>query len=337
MTHSSIAPLNRPASGLETAAALAARLERADSARQPNYVSPDASPRIILSFDVEEHYRIEAAASLSIDSGLKAHYSERLEVSTRWLLDKLEQRQIRATFFIVAQIARHQPGLVRAIHRAGHEVASHSWDHQSLHRLTPQTFKEDVKQSKDALEQVTGEEVVGYRAPTFSIVRQTAWALDVLAELGMTYDSSIYPVWHDRYGVPAAPRMPFLAKGTQHTMLELPPATLRLLGTNIPVGGGGYFRLLPLYVMVQALRQMGRDCHPPVAMLYFHPWEFDPEQARLPLDRLNHYRTYVGLQSSRKKLGQLLARYSFVRARDIASWLIENQSLRTCAIGSDGH
>jgi polysaccharide deacetylase family protein (PEP-CTERM system associated) len=296
---------------------------------QPPYTKPLNIPgaQIILSFDVEEHYRIEAAASLAIDSRLKAHYRERLDLSTNWLLDELGQRQIKATFFVVGQVAKHLPALVRAIQKGGHEVASHSWDHQRVHRFTPKTFREDVRLSKDALEQVTGEEVIGYRAPTFSIVRQTAWALDVLAELGLVYDSSIFPVWHDRYGVPGAPRGPFLARGKQHQILELPPATLRFLGTSIPVGGGGYFRLLPLFVMKHALRQVRRACHPPVAMLYFHPWEFDPDQARLPFKRLNHYRTYVGLNSSREKLIRLLGHCAFVRARDTASWLLRGHSL----------
>src|SRR5438067_4975912 len=211
-------------------------------ATPPGPASAEAA-QTVLSFDVEEHYRIEAAAGLSVGDGLKAHYRERLCSSTYWLLDRLAEHDIRATFFVVGEIARHSPELVRAIHRAGHEVASHSWDHQRVHRLTPAQFRADVRRSKDALEQVTGERVVGYRAPTFSVVRQTAWALDVLAEEGMLYDSSVYPVRHDRYGVPGAPRSPFLARGVRHTLLELPPATLRLFGVNAPMGGGGYFPL----------------------------------------------------------------------------------------------
>src|SRR5487761_1158885 len=175
--------------------------------------SPPVStePRLILSFDVEEHFRIEAASKLDVEPALQSHYSDRLEPSTRWLLDRLGEFEQRATFFVVGEIARQQPKLVRAIRQAGHEVASHSWDHRSVHRLTPATFREDVRKSMDALEQATGEAVRGYRAPTFSILRETAWAIDVLAELGLDYDSSIYPVRHDRYGVPAAPRGPFLA------------------------------------------------------------------------------------------------------------------------------
>ncbi len=277
--------------------------------------------QVILSFDVEEHFRIEAAAGLPLNPGATAYYVERLELSTRWLLEALEVAQVKATFFIVGQIARHSPALVRAIACAGHEVASHGWSHIRVHRLTPATFREDVRTSKDALEQLTGHAVVGYRAPTFSVVRETAWALDVLAELDMAYDSSIYPVRHDRYGVPRAPRAPFLARGLSHTMLELPPASLRVFGVNAPMGGGGYFRLFPLFLTELAIRQAWRHCSPPVAMLYFHPWEFDPEQQRLPLGRLNRFRTYVGMRRSRGRLQTLLARHRFARAIDVTKQL----------------
>jgi polysaccharide deacetylase family protein (PEP-CTERM system associated) len=287
----------------------------------PSCPAASPKPRLILSFDVEEHFRIEAAAKLVVEPSLRSHYGDRLEPSTRWLLDRLEEFQQRATFFIVGQIARHQPKLVRAIHQAGHEVASHSWDHRRVHCFTPAAFREDVRLSKDALEQVTGEAVRGYRAPTFSILRQTAWALDELAELGLSYDSSIYPVRHDRYGVHAAPRGPFLARGFRHAILELPPATLRLFGVNMPMGGGGYFRLFPLFLTEWAMRQTGRAGPSSVATLYFHPWEFDPEQAQLPLGRLGRFRTYVGLRRTRGRLASLLARYRFQRAVDVVEQL----------------
>ncbi len=291
------------------------------AASAPRPEGPAPAPQTVLSFDVEEHHRIEAAAGMAVGDGLKAHYRARLGPSTHWLLDRLAEHGIRATFFVVGEIARHSPDLVRAIHRAGHEVASHSWDHQRVHRLTPAQFRADVRKSKDALEQVTGEAVVGYRAPTFSIVPETAWALDVLAEEGMAYDSSVYPVRHDRYGVPGAPRSPFLARGLRHDLLELPPATLRLLGANLPAGGGGYFRLFPPAVLAAALRQLRRDCDPPAAMLYFHPWEFDPDQPRLPLGRLSRFRTYVGIGRSGGRLRALLAGGLFTRAVDLAGQL----------------
>jgi polysaccharide deacetylase family protein (PEP-CTERM system associated) len=274
--------------------------------------------KIILSFDVEEHHRIEAAAGLAVDSELKAHYCERLDSSTSWLLDLLAAAGAKATFFVVGEIANNNAQLIRRMAAAGHEVASHSWDHRRVHRLTPQSFREDVLQSKQVLEDITGEAVVGYRAPTFSITRETAWAIDVLAELDMLYDSSIYPVRHDRYGVPAAPRSPFMARGSKHTLLELPPTTLRLLNMNLPMGGGGYFRLFPLALTEWALRQTSQSCRPAVANLYFHPWEFDTDQKRLPLGRLSRFRTYVGINRSASRLTALLEKHTFVRAVDAA-------------------
>jgi polysaccharide deacetylase family protein (PEP-CTERM system associated) len=280
--------------------------------------------QVILSFDVEEHHRIEAAAGLAIDSSQAAHCALRMDLTTRWILEQLGSRGIKATFFIVGDIARSNPDLVRAIHQNGHEVASHGWDHRRVHHFTPETFREDALRSKEALEQVTGEAVVGYRAPTFSIVRQTAWALDVLAELGFLYDSSIYPVRHDRYGVPDAPRAPFLARGSVRHILELPPATWRMMMQNVPTGGGGYFRLLPLVVMRRAIDQIERECRPAVATLYFHPWEFDTEQNQLPLPGLRRFRTYVGVSRTRARLAVLLGAYRFARAADVARRLRDN-------------
>ncbi len=274
--------------------------------------------RIVLSFDVEEHYRIEAAAGLTVSPQYEAHCRERLDVSTRWILERLAAGGVRATFFIVGQIAEHNPALIRDIHRAGHEVASHGWDHRRVHHFTPETFREDVRRSKGALEQLTGHAVAGYRAPTFSIMRQTAWALDVLAEEGFLYDSSVYPVRHDRYGVPGGPRHPYWARGRKREILELPPATLRMMGFVLPMGGGGTFRLFPLFLMKKAIAQVFRAGGPPTAMLYFHPWEFDAEQERLPLSALSRFRTYNGIAASRGRLDNLMSEgRSFVRAIDV--------------------
>jgi polysaccharide deacetylase family protein (PEP-CTERM system associated) len=280
-----------------------------------------ATDSIILSFDLEEHHRIEAAAGLAVSDAARAHYAQRAEVMTRWILERLDEREARATFFVVGQIAEANPRLIRAIANAGHEVASHGWDHQRVHRFTPDRFRADVRRSKTALEQATGRPVLGYRAPTFSIVPETRWALDILAEEGFRYDSSIYPVRHDRYGIPLAPRTPFYAEGERRRILEIPPATLRLCGANLPMGGGGYFRLLPLLFLHWAIRQTRRTCAPPVVMLYFHPWDFDPEQEKLPLRALNRFRTYVGMNRSRERLARLLDAYRFTRAADVIDQL----------------
>jgi polysaccharide deacetylase family protein (PEP-CTERM system associated) len=286
------------------------------------------SKAVILSVDVEEHFRIEAAAGLSVGAAQRASYREGLERSTRWLLELFEERRIKATFFVLGHLARDFPDLVRSIHGAGHEIASHGWGHERLHRLTPATFREDVTNSKQALEDLTGQEVLGYRAPTFSVVRRTAWAIDVLAELGFLYDSSIYPVRHDRYGVPDAPRSSYLVEGPSNSLLEIPPLTWRLPGVNLPAAGGGYFRLFPPFVMERAIRQAWHSGSHPAAMLYFHPWEFDPDQPKLPLGRLSRFRTYVGIKTSRGRLEALLKRHQFTQAATVARRLdLDRRSL----------
>jgi polysaccharide deacetylase family protein (PEP-CTERM system associated) len=277
---------------------------------------------LVLSFDVEEHHRIEAAAGLEIAAELREHYGGRMRDVTSWLLERLAELGLRATFFVVGQIARTDSELARAIHEAGHELGSHGWDHRRIHEMDAASFREDVRTSKDALEQVSGAPVVGYRAPTFSLVRKTAWALDILAEMGFLYDSSIYPVPHDRYGVPDAPRAPFLVQGPRKEILELPPATLRIPGVNLPIGGGGYFRLFPGPLMRWLLALSRRDRSCGATMLYFHPWEFDPDQPRLPLERLGRFRTYVGIRHGRARLSGLLAGRATTRAADLARDLL---------------
>lgn len=276
------------------------------------------SAAYVASFDVEEHHRIEAAVGLAVTPELQAEYGQRMEVSTRRLLDQLAAAGAKATFFVVGEIGRTHPALIRAMCDAGHEVGSHSWDHCRVHRFTPASFREDLLRSKDVLEQATGAEVSGFRAPTFSIVRETGWAVDVLAECGFAYDSSVFPVRHDRYGIPDAPRGPFRAVGREREILELPLVTYRVAGFNLPVAGGGYFRLFPLAVMRAGLRQVAQADPPAVGMLYFHPWEFDPDQPRLPLKRLSRWRTYVGIGRTTRRLAALLAGYTFRRAIDVA-------------------
>jgi len=284
-----------------------------------------AAAPVVLTFDIEEHHRIEAAAGLRVEPEIKGTYHDRMCRATEWILGQLGALQIQATFFFLGEIAKSNPRLVRTVRQAGHEVASHGWDHRRLHVMRPDTFREDARRSKEALEQAAGVAVVGFRAPTFSVVRQTAWALDVLAELGFLYDSSIYPVYHDRYGIPGAPRWPFLAQGHRHALVEIPPATLRLGGLNVPVGGGGYFRLLPRRLMKLALSVSRRDPRCGATVLYFHPWEFDEDQPRLPLRGLNAFRTYVGIRRSRTRLPRLLSGFPFVRAVDLARRLDENR------------
>lgn len=285
------------------------------------------SLQTVLSFDVEEHDRIEAAANTAVSPELQAHCRARLTPATQWLLDELDRYDGKATFFIVGQIAVHTPGLIRLIHSRGHEVASHGWDHRRVSTMSPAQFRADVRQTKDALEQLTGQPVVGYRAPTFSIGRTNPWAIDVLAESGVIYDSSIFPVRHDRYGTPMAPRTPFHVQGENARLWELPPATWRFLGMNAPMGGGGYFRLFPLWCTKQAVRQANRIDESNPAMLYFHPWEFDTEQQQLPLSRLNRVRTYIGRARGKDRLQKIMQQCRTLTAAQLVNRL--NQSKAT--------
>lgn len=273
---------------------------------------------LVLSFDVEEHDRIEAAAGLPVSGEAKRGYAARMEASTLRILEQLSAAKAPATFYIVGQIAETHPRLVRTIAEAGHEIGSHSWEHLRLNRHTPAGFRDDLKRSIEALEQAGGTKVVGFRAPTFSVTRATAWAVDEMANLGLRYDSSVFPVRHDRYGEPNAPRGPFLLQGAERSLLELPPLTYRIVGQNLPVAGGGYFRLFPPFIMRAGIRQLPEE---PAAlgMLYFHPWEFDPGQPKLPLKRISRFRTYVGVRRSAARLGDLLKRYAgrFRRAVDV--------------------
>lgn len=285
----------------------------------------DSLSKIVLSFDVEEHYRIEAASHLSCSDTDKRTYLVRAERTTRTLLELLNETNTPSTFFIVGELAKSVPGLIREIHDTGHEVASHGWDHQSVLKLTPTSFRNDIRQCKNTLEQIIGADVLGYRAPTFSIVPQTSWAIDELLDAGYRYDSSIFPVRHDRYGVPLAPTVPFRCSGmaSSRHILEIPPLTLRTPFSNLPIAGGGYFRLFPLSIM-QAGMQLNRHYEPSVSMLYFHPWEFDSGQTKLPLKTISRWRTYSGIHRSMARLKQLIrsaTSASFCRARDITNQL----------------
>lgn len=255
---------------------------------------------------MEDYYHIEAAYRTIPRDAWDAQ-PPRVEHNTALLLDLFHRHNRKGTFFILGHVARRFPQLVRRIADAGHEIASHGTGHDRLHRLAPQSFREDLVASKKLLEDQTGQSVIGYRAPTFSIVRQTAWAIDVLIEAGFRYDSSIFPVTHHWYGVPDAPREPFYVRSSEDgaALLEVPPLTWRLLGRNLPVAGGGYFRLLPLAFMRRGLEQANRQQRP--AVLYFHPWEFDPDMPRMDLSMTGRVRTYTGLKSAAARLGRIMA------------------------------
>lgn len=269
-------------------------------------VSPAPPPLRSVTIDVEEYFHIEAAYR-AVPRSAWGDWPSRVERNVDLLLGLYAKHGQKGTWFILGEVARRNPGISRKIAEAGHEIASHGTGHDRLHRLNADSFREDLLTSKRLLEDQAGKRVVGYRAPTFSVVPQTAWAIDVLVEAGFEYDASIFPVMHPAYGVPSAPERPFYVRGRDGgaRILEVPPLTWAFAGRKLAVAGGGYFRLLPLWFMKRGLSQARRDARP--AVLYFHPWEFDPEMPKMPLSRAGKIRTYTGLKSAARKLDGIMS------------------------------
>jgi polysaccharide deacetylase family protein (PEP-CTERM system associated) len=259
-----------------------------------------------VTIDVEEYFHIEAAYR-AVGPAAWNDWPSRVGPNVDLLLDLFAKHDQKGTWFILGDVARRSPGVAKKIADAGHEVASHGTGHDRLHRLNPASFRDDLLSSKKILEDQTGRRVVGYRAPTFSVVPATAWAIDVLVECGFEFDASIFPVVHPAYGVPSAPDRPFFVQGreSEAKILEVPPLTWAAAGRKLAVAGGGYFRLLPLWFMKRGLAQARRDARP--AVLYFHPWEFDPDMPRMPLSRTGRLRTYTGLKTAARKLDSIMA------------------------------
>lgn len=283
----------------------------------PSLADSDASVTAahLLTFDVEEYFQVEAAQRAGVRPQDWESFQRRAAASVDLILSILHEHRTSATFFILGWLAQRDPALVRRIAASGGDVASHGMSHAMLDHLTPGEFRRELEDSRRLLEDLAGRPVRGYRAPTFSITHRTAWALDVLAEAGYVYDSSIFPVRHDRYGVPEAPTVAHLARGPGGgTVLEIPPTTMCLLGQNFPVGGGGYLRLLPVQVLGRVLSSLERRRRP--GMIYLHPWELDPDQPVLDMGRLGTWRHRVGLGRTDAKLRWLLGRFRFCSVAD---------------------
>lgn len=271
--------------------------------------------RNALTFDVEDYFHVEAAQPLALREW--ATLPSRVEANTHRLLALLDEHGVRATFFVLGWVAARYPRLVREIHDRGHEVGCHSYAHRIIYSMGRHEFREDVRRSKSTIEDALGAPIGGYRAPTFSVVRSSMWALGVLAEEGFLYDSSIFPIHHDRYGIPDAPRFPHrirLANGAD--IAEFPLTTLPIAGQRLPFSGGGYFRLLPYRVIRSALRSINdREQQP--GIVYLHPWELDPEQPEIPMRRLNRFRQHVNLARTGRKLRRLLQDFTFAPALEV--------------------
>lgn len=268
-----------------------------------------------LSFDLEAYFHAEVLRVQMPEQAWDAQ-AHRLEVGTQKILRLLDRHGVRATFFTLAWVAERAPDLVREIARAGHEIASHGSEHGLVFNHDRSHFEQDVRHSKQLLESLSAAPVVGYRAPCFSIVKDTLWAQETLVRLGFHYDSSIFPIRHDRYGIPDAERFIHVVNTSAGALLEFPMSTWRVAGVNLPVAGGGYFRLLPYALIRHGLRRVIASEGQPV-IFYLHPWELDPEQPRFALPLLSRWRHYGKLSRTEAKLDQLLQDFAWAPVREV--------------------
>jgi polysaccharide deacetylase family protein (PEP-CTERM system associated) len=271
-----------------------------------------------LTFDIEEYFHAEAFAGVVRREDWPLLES-RVVRTTERLLAVLAESGTIGTFFVLGWVAERTPELVRAIMAQGHEVACHGYGHRMITRQSRSEFADDIRRAKDILEEAAGVDVIGYRAPTFSVVRETLWSLEVLAKAGFQYDSSIFPIVHDRYGIPDAERFPHkIALGSGREIAEFPLSTVRGPVGRFPVAGGGYFRLLPYGVTSWALRRLNQREERP-GIVYLHPWEIDSDQPRLPVSRRVQFRHAVNTRSTESKLRRLLRDFQFAPVRDVLS------------------
>jgi polysaccharide deacetylase family protein (PEP-CTERM system associated) len=278
----------------------------------------DPAPRDVVSafsVDVEDYFHVEALRH-AVDPADWDSMEQRVEPNTRRLLALLDEFGVHGTFFVLGWVAERRPALVADIHAAGHEVAIHGYDHRPITGMSPEGFREDLRRAKGVVEDLVGAPVLGYRAPTYSVVRDTLWALDVMAEEGLAYDSSVFPIVHDRYGIPDADRHPRTEDRGGRSLVEFPISTVRLWGRNLPFVGGGYLRLLPMpYVRWGMRRVTGAERRP--TMLYVHPWEIDPGQPVLEVNRVTRYRHYHNLGRVEDRLRSLLGEFRFDTVRSV--------------------
>jgi polysaccharide deacetylase family protein (PEP-CTERM system associated) len=272
--------------------------------------------RNILSVDLEDYFHPTEVLPWAPPERWDALPS-RIEANTARLLDLMEERRVRATFFVLGWEAERRPGLIRRIAAAGHEIACHSYSHQLVDGMTPAHFRRDTLRARSAIEDSCGVRPQAYRAPSYSITRNSLWALEVLAECGFTHDSSIYPISHDRYGIPGFARHAHTVTTPSGPICEVPAGTVRLSPRRVaPIGGGAYLRLFPYRYTAAGLRRLNRQERRP-AMIYLHPWEFDPDAPRLAAGLVARLRSYSRLSTMPGKLDRLLREFQFGPLRSV--------------------
>jgi polysaccharide deacetylase family protein (PEP-CTERM system associated) len=276
----------------------------------PQAATATATARIVnaMTVDVEDYFHVSAFAD-ALDRNNWPKFESRVERNTHRLLDLFDEHRTRITFFVLGWVAERYPALIRELQRRGHEVACHGLTHELVYRQTPAVFREETLRSKNLLEDLTGTPVRGYRAASYSITRESLWALDILEELGFVYDSSIFPINHDLYGIPGAPRHPH--KVGSGRLLEVPLTTVSIVGQRLPCAGGGYFRLLPYALFSWSLRRVNAEGMP--AVFYLHPWEIDPGQPRIKASLKSRFRHYTNLARTEGRLRTLLSEFRWDR------------------------
>ncbi len=268
------------------------------------------TPTNAMTVDVEDYFQVQAFAGV-IDRAAWDTIPCRVEANMDRILQQFDRAGVAATFFTLGWIATRYPSVVRRIVAAGHELASHGYGHARADGQTPDDFRADVRRARDTLQDLGGVAVVGYRAPTFSIGPRNPWAFDVLGEEGYAYSSSVFPVRHDLYGAPDAPRFPYRPGAAP--LVEIPMTTVRLAGRNLPCAGGGYFRLMP-YALFRTLLQRFNRVEAAAAVFYFHPWEIDPGQPRVgAASRLSRFRHTVNLRATHGRIERLLRDFAWGR------------------------
>jgi polysaccharide deacetylase family protein (PEP-CTERM system associated) len=263
-----------------------------------------------LTIDVEEYFH-PTEVQAAVDQSRWAALPSRVEDQLSQVLRLLDARRTKATFFVLGWVAERNPRAIQKIVAAGHEIGCHSHTHQLVYSLTPQEFRRDTRRAVAAIEDACGVTPRVYRAPSYSITRESMWALEVLVEEGFVCDSSIYPIAHDRYGIPGSPRYAHVIETPAGPIREFPIATAKLSNDFVaPIGGGGYLRLLPYRYTSAGIRRLNRDENQP-ACIYFHPWEIDPDQPRLAAGLIARIRTYTGVKGMSRKLDRLLTEFQF--------------------------
>lgn len=263
----------------------------------------------ILTIDVEDYFQV-ASLSKSISVNEWESITPRVVNNSTRLLDLFDEMDVKVTHFVLGWVAERFPDLVKEIHARGHEIASHGYSHQLIYDQSPEVFHAETLKSKSILEDIIGEPVLGYRAASYSITSKSLWALDILVEAGFKYDSSIFPVRHDRYGIPGTPTVPYiLTAPSGGKLIEIPLSTYNFLGYTLPVSGGGYFRLYPYYLTKFFLRSLNKTGKSFV--FYLHPWEIDPDQPRVKASWLSEFRHYNNLDKCHNRLHKLINDFSF--------------------------